>query len=1410
MTLTLSLSEVPRSVGDAAQLSWAVSSMRPVRGVSLKITLPEGLSTVSAAELSATFDVPSTKQTAGQVERSLQLILVKVGAWKIEARVWASTPQGLLLDADQIFFDTSTGWISDNPQRSSERIELRPSPTMRPRLPPPDQNLIQPPLRGGVSLPQGPGSLTVIGNFLTWISENQIGYGWARADVPTFLVSGCVLVHSYPSGSLIGVAQTDSFGDFSVNVENPYPGGLEVFVQPGCLYYYGAHVMWPGGWEYQAYGGLYYPGPSEQILNIGSHITPDETISPEYAGAFRIYESLVNDAYNRGAGSFVANYMGTGWSWIGTVDVFFPESGSGAWYDGDIHIADMDFSKALDIAQHEYAHYIMDIAGRFPPGPGDCPSPHYLSYVSGVQCGWTEGWADYFPLVAQSFGNTEGLQDPVFEWGDGSWLDLEWATWGNWWSNGPFVEGRVAGALWDFYDSWQMNDGYDTYQSPDCAGYPCNDPYDIWDTFVYATYGSFSDFWDSWKSLGRDQSQEGGTVAALYQNTIEFWPVLQYARISGNVAADTAGIAALKYWGPYDPYRGYVGTVYLAHLGGLNYGEEFHVVDALTAGSSVGNSWMSFPQNGPVLLVPGNLDTSWKQIELDRTINYLWALWPDNVVFLGSTGSISLQVEQYVRDNYWTYASYDRVSGTVAADTAGLLALRAYPGGSSTVYIGHLGGFTAADEFHIVDALTAGASVGNSAPVLLVPGSMGPEAWKKVEVDTTIYYLGVLGASDVVILGSIGSITQEVEDYLKANYPSATYSRISGTIAADTAGMCALMAYPDGAFTVYLAHLGGLTSSEEFHVVDALTAGSSVGNSGPVLLVPGNLDVPWKQAELDRTIYYLNQLHASQLIFLGSTGSISKQVEDYVRAHYTPSAQHGPPSLDLYAPEINGLSVTINGLALPGTPGTSISRIHWIWGDQTSEDAWFPATHTYLVEGTYTILATAFQSDGQSTTRTVQVYVYPAATSNWLTQPVTLDGHMTTPDEWSDAASYYLPLPNYYGPGIVSATFWFKNDATWLYILERVEWSPGAGPQECDSSSIEYFWPEWHYPNGWDYSDAGGVNYGGLYPNPTFDLYGWDEQQWYDDTLAVPPGQNNVQGAATHDGTGYWFEFRKPLASGDGYDWTFVPGGTYGPRPPDLMVGFSHQTQTTFSFYGTHILLHLQAGLTSNWLANPVTLDGKMTTQQEWSEALPPAGQDMILLDQSRNEVKATFWMKNDATWLYVLARVERPGGADANDAAYIDYFWDQWPYGDGSGTTYAGPPTDAWWNVDVNNFVLDTDATPPGQNNVEGAATYDGTYYWFEFRKALNSGDGYDWAFVPGGTYGTMPSELDVGFWDNSQGAWYSTRILLHLETASGPASSQAPSLLRLPLEVGIAWALLESDRTGRVRIYHLRQAAA
>jgi hypothetical protein len=84
-----------------------------------------------------------------------------------------------------------------------------------------------------------------------------------------------------------------------------------------------------------------------------------------------------------------------------------------------------------------------------------------------------------------------------------------------------------------------------------------------------------------------------------------------------------------------------------------------------------------------------------------------------------------------------------------------------------------------------------------------------------------------------------------------------------------------------------------------------------------------------------------------------------------------------PVELNLGNPIISGLQVTINGVTTPGTRGTTISRINWDWGDGSSEDHWFPASHSYKTDGLYAVKVTSYRSDGQSTMKSVMVQTGP-------------------------------------------------------------------------------------------------------------------------------------------------------------------------------------------------------------------------------------------------------------------------------------------------------------------------------------------------------------------------------------------------------------------------------------------------
>jgi len=217
-------------------------------------------------------------------------------------------------------------------------------------------------------------------------------------------------------------------------------------------------------------------------------------------------------------------------------------------------------------------------------------------------------------------------------------------------------------------------------------------------------------------------------------------------------------------------------------------------------------------------------------------------------------------------------------------------------------------------------------------------------------------------------------------------------------------------------------------------------------------------------------------------------------------------------------------------------------------------------------------------------------------TSRWLSFSVTFDGKMTTAEEWSDTTPVDITLLEWHvGPGTVSARVWIKNDGTWLYMLYRVEWLAGD-IDPFDGGYIEYFW-DWE-PLGWNHSDFSFIEF----DNVTRDYYGWNGTGWYNDVLASPPGENNVEGAATHDGTYYWFEFRKELDSGDGYDWSFNPGQVIR---TNLLVGiWDDSTRTPYETYISlyistptpRVVHNVDTGLDYAWIQEaidaPETLDG--------------------------------------------------------------------------------------------------------------------------------------------------------------------------------------------------------------------------
>jgi hypothetical protein len=164
-----------------------------------------------------------------------------------------------------------------------------------------------------------------------------------------------------------------------------------------------------------------------------------------------------------------------------------------------------DHRDSADIVIHEVGHnYMYNKTGWV---DGNCPSPHSIRDSSNINCAWSEGWAEFFPVVANlSINSTDVCYD--FDLGHCVLGSVNLETIGNA-DTGDAVEGRVASALFDLYDN--ANEGYDSAS----FGFAPIAKIVLQGSAEY----NFLDFWNSWKASGFNRHH---AVRAIYQNTINY------------------------------------------------------------------------------------------------------------------------------------------------------------------------------------------------------------------------------------------------------------------------------------------------------------------------------------------------------------------------------------------------------------------------------------------------------------------------------------------------------------------------------------------------------------------------------------------------------------------------------------------------------------------------------------------------------------------------------------------------------------------------------------------------------------------------------------------------------------------------------------------------------------------------
>lgn len=334
-----------------------------------------------------------------------------------------------------------------------------------------------------VNTPQG--SLVVKGR---WMFYNRNDSLVAQQDNLVQLVRG-------DNNSHLAFAYTNSSGYFTFpSVTNPGSAGVKVRVYTYVKWApnsYELMMVSPGGngWENTYWGETSRYVFADGTRDVGTWYMLKPASSPSN-------KAWWGQADLRQAFLYVPDQPGGGkveWS---------PTSTDGTYYQWgeNIHLAGADLD-VPHVLMHEYGHNIMyNIYGNYMPR-NDCPSPHYVNKYSGSDCGWTEGWADFFALAV--------LNDNLFRWPGGGSINLETATWfSSNWDNGSGVEGRVAGTLLDIKDS--AGDGYDKYSD----GFSR-----IWSTIYNQNDDTFDQFWSAWQSRGYNKRT---FQAAAFQNTIEY------------------------------------------------------------------------------------------------------------------------------------------------------------------------------------------------------------------------------------------------------------------------------------------------------------------------------------------------------------------------------------------------------------------------------------------------------------------------------------------------------------------------------------------------------------------------------------------------------------------------------------------------------------------------------------------------------------------------------------------------------------------------------------------------------------------------------------------------------------------------------------------------------------------------
>jgi hypothetical protein len=118
------------------------------------------------------------------------------------------------------------------------------------------------------------------------------------------------------------------------------------------------------------------------------------------------------------------------------------------------------------------------------------------------------------------------------------------------------------------------------------------------------------------------------------------------------------------------------------------------------------------------------------------------------------------------------------------------------------------------------------------------------------------------------------------------------------------------------------------------------------------------------------------QASARNLLFLLQAGLISDPEGKISALARSPERLPScAPNLTLFPPSGDGDTVMINGVVVPNEGCPEIKRIEWSWGDGSTTEHWFPATHLYESKGEYDVTVTAYDTGGNSSQKETSVSI---------------------------------------------------------------------------------------------------------------------------------------------------------------------------------------------------------------------------------------------------------------------------------------------------------------------------------------------------------------------------------------------------------------------------------------------------